>query len=176
MGTMAENQLRLIKKYPNRRLYDTKTSSYITLADVKQMVLKQEEFQVVDAKSGDDLTRQILLQIVRQSRGLGHAAGCEGRIAAGSPVNALPLLATGLVCGGLLLWLIRPSNRSGEGTTFWLLGSLLPSLALTALTVVGGTTLIIGHGGGLYWLAPAVVIAFATGLAGAWVLLVEILR
>jgi len=60
----AENPLRLIKKYPNRRLYDTKTSSYITLADVKQMVLKQEEFQVVDAKSGDDLTRQILLQII----------------------------------------------------------------------------------------------------------------
>ncbi|MEA3194516.1 MAG: hypothetical protein QOD26_2849 [Betaproteobacteria bacterium] len=59
-----ENQLRLIKKYPNRRLYDTKTSSYITLADVKQMVLKTEEFQVVDAKSGDDLTRQILLQII----------------------------------------------------------------------------------------------------------------
>ena len=59
-----ENQLRLIKKYPNRRLYDTKTSSYITLADVKQMVLKQEDFQVVDAKSGEDLTRQILLQII----------------------------------------------------------------------------------------------------------------
>jgi len=59
-----ENPLRLIKKYPNRRLYDTKTSSYITLVDVKQMVLKQEEFQVVDAKSGDDLTRQILLQII----------------------------------------------------------------------------------------------------------------
>src|SRR4030081_1324538 len=59
-----EHQLRLIKKYPNRRLYDTKTSSYITLVDVKQMVLKQEEFQVVDAKSGDDLTRAILLQII----------------------------------------------------------------------------------------------------------------
>lgn len=59
-----ENQVRLIKKYPNRRLYDTKTSSYITLADVKQMVLKHEEFHVVDAKSGDDLTRQILLQII----------------------------------------------------------------------------------------------------------------
>src|SRR5919107_3905629 len=59
-----ENQLRLIKKYPNRRLYDTKTSSYITLADVKQMVLKQEEFQVVDAKSGEELTRAILLQII----------------------------------------------------------------------------------------------------------------
>jgi len=59
-----EHPVRLIKKYPNRRLYDTKTSSYITLADVKQMVLKQEEFQVLDAKSSDDLTRQILLQII----------------------------------------------------------------------------------------------------------------
>ena len=59
-----QGQVRLIKKYPNRRLYDTKTSSYITLADVKQMVLKQEDFQVIDAKSGDDLTRQILLQII----------------------------------------------------------------------------------------------------------------
>ena len=61
---MEKSLLRLIKKYPNRRLYDTKTSSYITLADVKQMVLKQEEFQVLDAKSGDDLTRAILLQII----------------------------------------------------------------------------------------------------------------
>ncbi len=59
-----EHQVRLIKKYPNRRLYDTKTSSYITLADVKQMVLKQENFHVIDAKSGDELTRQILLQII----------------------------------------------------------------------------------------------------------------
>jgi polyhydroxyalkanoate synthesis repressor PhaR len=56
--------VRLIKKYPNRRLYDTQTSTYITLADVKQLVLDQEEFQVIDAKSGDDLTRQILLQII----------------------------------------------------------------------------------------------------------------
>jgi polyhydroxyalkanoate synthesis repressor PhaR len=65
------DQLRLIKKYPNRRLYDTKTSSYITLADVKQMVIKQEEFQVVDAKSGDELTRQILLQIILEEEGSG---------------------------------------------------------------------------------------------------------
>jgi polyhydroxyalkanoate synthesis repressor PhaR len=59
-----EPRIRLIKKYPNRRLYDTKTSSYITLVDVKQMVLKQEDFQVLDAKRGEDLTRQILLQII----------------------------------------------------------------------------------------------------------------
>ena len=59
-----EHPVRLIKKYPNRRLYDTKTSSYITLADVKQMVVKNEEFQVVDAKTSEDLSRQILLQII----------------------------------------------------------------------------------------------------------------
>ena len=60
---MADS-VRLIKKYPNRRLYDTQTSSYITLADVKDLVQKQEEFQVVDAKTSEDLTRQILLQII----------------------------------------------------------------------------------------------------------------
>lgn len=55
---------RLIKKYPNRRLYDTQTSTYITLADVKQLVLDIEDFKVVDAKTGADLTRSILLQII----------------------------------------------------------------------------------------------------------------
>ena len=55
---------RIIKKYPNRRLYDTANSGYITLADVKQMVLENIDFQVVDAKTGDDLTRAILLQII----------------------------------------------------------------------------------------------------------------
>jgi polyhydroxyalkanoate synthesis repressor PhaR len=59
-----EHPTRLIKKYPNRRLYDTKTSSYITLADVKQMVLKNEDFQVLDAKTNEDLSRQILLLII----------------------------------------------------------------------------------------------------------------
>ena len=66
-----EQELRLIKKYPNRRLYDTRTSSYITLADVKQMVLRHETFQVVEAKSGEDLTRQILLQIILEEESAG---------------------------------------------------------------------------------------------------------
>ncbi|MGE5470874.1 MAG: polyhydroxyalkanoate synthesis repressor PhaR [Bacteroidota bacterium] len=56
--------VRLIKKYPNRRLYDTKTSAYITLGDVKELVLKFEVFKVLDAKTGEDLTRSILLQII----------------------------------------------------------------------------------------------------------------
>ena len=60
----AESGLRILKKYPNRRLYDTQTSSYITLADVKQMVLEGEHFEVRDAKTADDLTRSILLQII----------------------------------------------------------------------------------------------------------------
>ncbi|MDO4683071.1 MAG: polyhydroxyalkanoate synthesis repressor PhaR [Lautropia sp.] len=58
------NSPRLIKKYPNRRLYDTQTSVYITLTDVKQLVLDNESFQVVDAKTNEDLTRSILLQII----------------------------------------------------------------------------------------------------------------
>ena len=67
---MAE-EIRLIKKYPNRRLYDTTTSSYITLVDVKQLVLDLVKFKVVDAKSEDDLTRSILLQIILEEEGSG---------------------------------------------------------------------------------------------------------
>ena len=55
---------RTLKKYPNRRLYDTQTSSYITLADVKRMVLANEDFEVRDAKTGEEITRSILLQII----------------------------------------------------------------------------------------------------------------
>jgi len=64
-------KLRVIKKYPNRRLYDTANSGYITLADVKQMVLDHVEFQVVDAKSGEELTRSILLQIILDEESAG---------------------------------------------------------------------------------------------------------
>lgn len=55
---------RVIKKYPNRRLYDTESSAYITLADVRQLVMGGAPFVVLDAKSGEELTRSILLQII----------------------------------------------------------------------------------------------------------------
>lgn len=74
-------QSRLIKKYPNRRLYDTRTSAYITLADVKDLVLNHENFQVVDAKSGEELTRSILLQIILEEE------------AGGAPMFSSDLLA-----------------------------------------------------------------------------------
>jgi polyhydroxyalkanoate synthesis repressor PhaR len=64
MTTTKKSAERLIKKYPNRRLYDTETSTYITLTDVKQLVLDQEDFKVIDAKTNEDLTRSILLQII----------------------------------------------------------------------------------------------------------------
>ena len=72
---------RVLKKYPNRRLYDTQTSSYITLADVKKMVLEGEVFEVRDAKSGEELTRSILLQIILEEE------------MGGMPMFSTPLLA-----------------------------------------------------------------------------------
>jgi polyhydroxyalkanoate synthesis repressor PhaR len=65
------SQPRIIKKYPNRRLYDTETSSYITLADVKKLVLDNIDFRVEDAKSKEDLTRSILLQIILEEETAG---------------------------------------------------------------------------------------------------------
>ncbi|KMM76473.1 polyhydroxyalkanoate synthesis repressor PhaR [Xanthomonas sp. LMG 8992] len=59
---MAE--IRIIKKYPNRRLYDTEISSYITIEDVRQLIIDGEEFEVRDAKTGEDLSRAVLLQII----------------------------------------------------------------------------------------------------------------
>lgn len=58
--------LRIIKKYPNRRLYDTEISSYITIEDVRQLIVDGESFEVRDAKTGADLTRQVLLQIITE--------------------------------------------------------------------------------------------------------------
>ena len=72
MTTAKKAGERLIKKYPNRRLYDTQTSSYITLADVKQLVLGNEEFVVIDAKTAEDLTRSILLQIILEEESNGE--------------------------------------------------------------------------------------------------------
>jgi polyhydroxyalkanoate synthesis repressor PhaR len=72
MTTTKKAGERLIKKYPNRRLYDTQTSSYITLADVKLLVLGNEDFVVVDAKTEADLTRSILLQIILEEESNGE--------------------------------------------------------------------------------------------------------
>lgn len=72
---------RVIKKYPNRRLYDTDTSTYITLADVKQLVMDSEPFVVRDAKSNEDLTRSILLQIILEEEAGGAPMFSEAALA-----------------------------------------------------------------------------------------------
>jgi len=59
-------KLRVIKKYPNRRLYDTEISSYVTIEDVRQLVVDGETFEVRDARTGDDITRTVLLQIISE--------------------------------------------------------------------------------------------------------------
>lgn len=63
----------VIKKYANRRLYNTGTSSYITLEDIADMVREEVDFQVLDAKSGDDITHQILAQIILDQESSGDA-------------------------------------------------------------------------------------------------------
>jgi polyhydroxyalkanoate synthesis repressor PhaR len=81
MNSAKKMSERLIKKYPNRRLYDTQTSSYITLSDVKQLVLNNEEFTVVDAKTDEDLTRSILLQIILEEESNGAPMFSSGALA-----------------------------------------------------------------------------------------------
>ncbi len=77
----AQVALRTIKKYPNRRLYDTYTSSYITLNEVKNMVVDVTALQVVDAKTNEDLTRSIFLQIILEEESGGVPMFSEAALA-----------------------------------------------------------------------------------------------
>lgn len=72
MSDQTQSPPRLIKKYPNRRLYDTHTSSHLTLADIRRLVIEQIPFQIIDAKSGEDITRAILLQIIQEAENEGE--------------------------------------------------------------------------------------------------------
>ena len=77
----APSPSRVIKKYPNRRLYDTQTSTYITLSDVRQLVMGNVPFEVLDAKTNDDLTRSILLQIILEEESGGAPMFTEAVLA-----------------------------------------------------------------------------------------------
>lgn len=84
---MADDK-RVIKKYPNRRLYDTDTSAYITLSEVKDLVLGNIAFEVLDAKTSEDITRSILLQIILEEE------------AGGQPLFTAEMLAHMIRCYG----------------------------------------------------------------------------
>jgi polyhydroxyalkanoate synthesis repressor PhaR len=90
---------RVIKKYPNRRLYDTVESRYITLADVRRLVVERIEFVVVDKKNNADITRSILLQVIAEQE---HLA--EPILSQDFMVNVIRAYGTsvqGLVSGSL---------------------------------------------------------------------------
>ena len=80
-ASAAKSAQRVIKKYPNRRLYDTTTSTYITLAEVKQLVMASENLMVRDAKTSDDITRSILLQIILEEEAGGAPMFSEAVLA-----------------------------------------------------------------------------------------------
>ncbi|HWK18218.1 MAG TPA: hypothetical protein VNR66_12255 [Solirubrobacteraceae bacterium] len=87
------------------------------------------------------------------------------------------LIVIGVVIGGILSTLNRPSQRTDKQPRVgWLATRLLPSIVIPVLVAVAGISLIAASGGGLYWIAPAILFALIAGLANSWVLLVEILR
>lgn len=77
----AGGAVRVIKKYPNRRLYDTETSTYITLTEIRQLVMDTADFVVRDAKTNEDLTRSILLQIILEEETGGEPMFTEAVLA-----------------------------------------------------------------------------------------------
>ena len=72
---------RVIKKYPNRRLYDTMDSRYITLSDIRQLVVDGEQFEVIDKKSGEQITRSILLHVIAEQEERGESVMSEDFLA-----------------------------------------------------------------------------------------------
>ena len=115
--------LRVLKKYPNRRLYDTQTSSYITLADVKQMVLDGIDFEVRDAKTGDELTRSILLQIILEEE------------SGGVPMFSTPMLAQ----------IIRFYGHAMQGMMGAMLEKNLQTFVEMQSQLVGGQAPVLQH-------------------------------
>lgn len=87
------------------------------------------------------------------------------------------LIITGAAAGAALLRINRPGKRGAREPQWgWLLVRLAPSVTITTFLIVGGLSLIAGVGGGLYWVAPAVIEAFLAGLTTVWILLIEIRR
>ncbi|NCF73135.1 MAG: polyhydroxyalkanoate synthesis repressor PhaR [Gammaproteobacteria bacterium] len=72
--------MRLLKKYPNRRIYDTKTSKFVALAEIRQMIVDRESIKVVHSKTGKDLTRSVLLQVITDMETEGHASLLTNRV------------------------------------------------------------------------------------------------
>lgn len=107
---------RVIKKYPNRRLYDTEESRYITLADVKDLVIKKIDFLVIDKKSGEDITRSILLQVISEQEQQGEAIMSEDFLSQviRSYGNVMPGFIANYLEQSLKLFMTQQQNLRGQ--------------------------------------------------------------
>jgi polyhydroxyalkanoate synthesis repressor PhaR len=108
---------RVIRKYPNRRLYDTEESRYITLADVRDLVRQRVEFTVIDRRNGADITRSILLQVISDQERDGHAVMSSAfleRIIRSHDVVAQSLIAEHLE-GSLKSFMESRDGAAGTG-------------------------------------------------------------
>jgi len=72
--------VRILKKYPKRRIYDTQTSQFVALAEIRQMIIDRESIQVLHSKTGEDLTRSVLMQIITEMEQEGHASLLTNRV------------------------------------------------------------------------------------------------
>jgi hypothetical protein len=130
-----------------------------------------DQILAVDALAGRALSTMILFVVPL-------VVGTLVLVPGQSPTAlGVELIGTGVVAGGGLLRINRPVNRGElEPRSGWLLIRFVPSVTITVFLLLAGATLIAQAGGGLYWVAPAIVEAFVGGLVTVWVLLVEIRR
>jgi len=110
------SEARVIKKYPNRRLYDTEESRYITLADVKDLVINKIEFVVIDKKSGDDITRSILLQVISEQEQQGEPIMSQDFLSQviRSYGSAMPSFIANYLEQSLKLFMTQQQNLRGQ--------------------------------------------------------------
>ena len=107
--------MRTIKKYPNRRLYDTKESRYITLNDIRHLVIEEEDFEVIDKKTGKNITRSILLHVIAEQEEHGDSVMSQDFLT--QMIRAyngqLPQIVRGYLEGSLSLFL-EQHRKAGE--------------------------------------------------------------
>lgn len=110
------SEVRIIKKYPNRRLYDSEESRYITLADVKNLVIKKIEFIVIDKKTGDDITRSILLQVISEQEQHGEPIMSQDFLSQliRSYGSAMPSFIANYLEQSLKLFMTQQQNLRGQ--------------------------------------------------------------
>ena len=95
---MPLSTARIIKKYPNRRLYDTEESRYITLSDIKELVLQKVEFVVIDKRTNDNITGCILLQVICEQEQHDEAILSENFLSGIVRTRLLPDLSSSVTC------------------------------------------------------------------------------